>query len=206
MNIQYVEGDMFGPLLANKEPGSIVVPHVCNDRGAWGAGFVVPLGRTFPKAKQEYIDWSKAVAIFSGERDEPSELVTFSLGETQIVEVQEGLGTRLHVMGGFGNEHEVPTNPQPSIHVCNMIAQTLGGVRPLFYNHLARCLDTVAKFALKHNSRIMAPMFGSALAGGNWNIIEKLIEDCWLRKGLSATIYYLPGTLPSNWELPETPA
>jgi len=189
--IKYVEGDLFGPLLADKEPGSIVVPHVANSHGAWGAGFVVPLGRTFPKARQEYIDWSKAVAIFSGERDEPSELVTFSLGETQIVEVQEAIGTRLHVMG----EHEVPTNPQPSIHVCNMIAQTLGGVRPLFYNHLARCLDTVAKFALKHNSRIVCPAFGAGLAGGSWIIIEKLIEDCWLRKGLSVTIYYLPGTL-----------
>lgn len=160
--LKYIEGDMFSVLESN--PNKIIIPHICNSHGAWGAGFVVPLGRHFPKAKESYLAWAK-------ER-------TFVLGSTQIVQVSE------------------------NVHVANMVAQVLGGARPLFYNHLAKCLDDVAKFVLENSGEIHAPMFGSGLAGGNWNIVEELICDSWLRYGLSATIYYLPGTLPDNWQLP----
>jgi len=112
----------------------------------------------------------------------------FELGETQFV------------------------NTDNRIFVANMIAQTLGGVRPLFYNHLARCMDSVAKFVIdcnnvgEHKSRIIAPLFGSALSGGDWNFVEKLIEDCWLRKDISVTIYYLKGQEPDSVLRSLTPA
>lgn len=50
------------------------IVHVCNNVGAWGAGFVVPLGQRYPKARQSYLDWcrEKGQAI---------------LGSAQIVEV-----------------------------------------------------------------------------------------------------------------------
>jgi len=179
MSIKYVEGDMFGPLKADTEPGAIILPHVCNDRGAWGAGFVVPLGKNFPSARQSYLAWE------DNKLRQDSKYPYFGLGETQFVNIDD------------------------KIFVANMVAQTLGGVRPLFYNHLSRCMDAVAKFvkerseAREHPARIIAPMFGSALAGGNWNIIENLICDSWLRQNIPVTIYYLPGTLPDNWELPK---
>jgi len=167
MSVKYVEGDLFAVVDNNVEK-SFIVPHCCNDKGAFGAGFVVPLGRRFPKCKQDYLDWHNTKLC--------------QLGQTQIVEVCN----------------------DPLIFVANMVAQTLGGSRPLFYNHLSRCMDEVAKFVLTQDKlQIIAPMFGSNLAGGDWNIIEKLIEDCWLRKNISVTICYLSGTLPDNWELPK---
>jgi hypothetical protein len=157
MFIKYVKGDMFGPLL-ERIHRTIVLPHIVNSKGAWGKGFVVPLGRTFPLCKEKYLEWSKDS--------------TFGLGKTQIVDVGQ------------------------NIHVCNMVAQILGGPRPLFYNHLSRCLDDVAKFVLEQdNPEIVCPAFGSGLAGGNWKFIESLIEDCWLRNNIPVTVYYLPGTL-----------
>jgi hypothetical protein len=111
--------------------------------------------------------------------DEPTEIIPFCLGETQIVEVKK--------------------DPLPMIYVANMVAQTLGGARLLFYNHLARCMDTVAKFALTHKDvRIVCPAFGAGLAGGHWPFVESLIEDCWLRRGIPATVYYLANQKPEG--------
>jgi len=183
MKIKYVEGSLFGPLLADTELGTILVPHVVNCKGAFGAGFVVPLARTFPIVRERYIEWadSKGYDMASGKNPH------FGLGETQFVLVQEGFS--------------VP------IYVCNMCAQTLGGRRPLFYNHLVACMEQVAEFALLHESpRIVCPLFGSALAGGNWNFIEELIQDCWLGKNIPVTAYYLEGQEPDTVLRSLTPA
>ena len=104
----------------------------------------------------------------------------FKLGETQFVQVKENLV------------------------VANMIAQTLGGTRPLFYNHLVNCMETVYNYCDHQDLKpqIIAPLFGSKLAGGDFNFIEKLIEDCWLRRDIDVTICYLPQFLPDNWKPP----
>lgn len=165
--IKYVEGDLFQGINMMDRP--IVIAHVVNNKGGFGAGFVVPLGRRFPKAKESYLQWAK---------DKSWNDVPFLLGKTQIVEV----------------EH--------SIYVANLTAQTLGGHRPLFYNHLARCMDTVAEFATEVKAQVACPLFGAGLAGGNWNFVEKLIEDCWLKAGIPVTVFYLPQFLPDNWSPP----
>jgi hypothetical protein len=45
--ITYIVGDATDP----QGQGKKMIVHVCNDIGAWGLGFVVPLGTKFPKAK-----------------------------------------------------------------------------------------------------------------------------------------------------------
>ncbi len=165
--LKYVEGDLFQGIDTMDRP--IVIAHVVNTHGAFGAGFVVPLGRRFPKAKESYLQWAK---------DKSWNDVPFLLGKVQIVEV----------------EHLV--------YVANLAAQTLGGHRPLFYNHLARCMDTVAEFATEIKAHIAAPMFGSGLAGGKHQIIEALVIDCWVRRGIPVTMFYLPNQLPDDWSPP----
>lgn len=49
-SIQYLLGDATKPI---KYP--FIIAHICNDIGAWGSGFVVPLGKEFPKAKRDYL-------------------------------------------------------------------------------------------------------------------------------------------------------
>lgn len=179
--LNYVEGDMFGPLNAMKGK-TVVLPHVVNNKGAWGAGFVVPLGRNFAKTREAYMRWHAGSpppeATYPGGLD-------FKLGATQVLQV----------------------NNDPRIIVFNMVAQEMGGVRPLYYNVLARCMDHVAdEHKIYPQAEIHAPMFGSNLAGGDWNFVEQLVLDCWLKRGIQTTIYYLPGTLPNNWTPPKPKA
>jgi hypothetical protein len=49
--VRYVVGDATTP--QGNRP--MVIAHVCNDVGAWGRGFVVPLGKRYPSAKQQFV-------------------------------------------------------------------------------------------------------------------------------------------------------
>lgn len=187
-SIKYVEGDLFQPITeeiaseasyratfgSTKLHPTYLVPHVCNDRGAWGAGFVVPLGKHFPAIRQKYLEWSAgnppAAATYPGG-------MGFRLGHTQVIEAH-------------GN---------PRVIVFNMVAQEgVGAPRPLRYNALAACMDHVAEWKKHTEGEIRCPLFGAGLAGGNWQFIEELIKDCWLRRGIKVTVYYLPGTFPGE--------
>ena len=112
-------------------------------------------------------------------------LKPFELGQTQFVECE---------------------SDGENLVVCNMVAQTLGGDRPLFYNKLANCMDDVARLANSKQIQsdckveIVAPLFGAGLAKGNWLFIEELIQDCW--SDFTVFVYYLPDNLPHNWTPP----
>jgi hypothetical protein len=160
--IQYVEGDLFQFVASC--PNKVLIPHVCNDVGAWGAGFVIPLGRTYPLAREEYLQMSTVDG--------------YQLGHTGFVKVA------------------------PNVTVANMIAQGMGGQRPLRYNALSKCLDTVGDYADQYDMGIVAPMFGSGLAGGNWLFIEEMINDAWIDRGIKVTVCYLLSNMPSNWKPP----
>ncbi len=172
--IKYVEADLFEHI--KTIDGDIVIPHVCNNQGAWGKGFVIPLAQNYPQAREAYLKWHKNELIESSDGHHQTD--DFDLGETQFVRV--------------GDESRV-------VIVANMVAQVLGGERPLRYNHLATCMNYVA--VANQGYHIVAPMFGAGLAGGDWNFIEDLIEDCW--GGHDVTICYLKQFLPKNWELPK---
>jgi hypothetical protein len=188
-NLVYKEGDLFdglpdGPFVISKDDmpeHAVIIPHVCNDMGAWGAGFVVPLGRKYPDAQKGYKDWAdgkppKAAYYPAG--------LDFALGRVQMV---------------YGAD-------KPMVIVANMIAQErVGGARPLRYNALAYCMDAVAADCLEHHPKaeIRCPLFGAGLAGGQWPFIEALIEDCWLRQGFDVTVYYMRDRLPPGWTPPE---
>lgn len=51
MTPAYVVGDAVYPATDGKK----IIAHICNDRGLWGAGFVVALAHRYPKAREEYI-------------------------------------------------------------------------------------------------------------------------------------------------------
>lgn len=55
MTIEYRTGDLIRRAQYGADrPDKLMIGHVCNNAGAWGAGFVVPLGTTFPVAKYWY--------------------------------------------------------------------------------------------------------------------------------------------------------
>jgi hypothetical protein len=147
----------------------VIIPHVCNNLGGWGAGFVLALGKRFGDEPE------KAYRLI---------VASNSLGQTSFCDLREEYG----------------------IKIANMIAQNgyIGedNPRPLDYGALVKCMQAVvqeihyALYSLPVKKTIHCPKFGSALAGGNWEFIEALIEDIWLAKGIDVTVYeYVP---PSN--------
>jgi len=166
MSLTYIQGDLFTNI-ANL-PQKIMIAHVCNSVGGWGAGFTRSLSKHFPGVEQSYRQ------LFSDKqyRHEERELgsVQFVVDSTKRV-------------------------------VANMIAQhAIGpGGRLIRYNDLAKCMDNVADFVMKHE--IHCPLFGTDLAGGDWTVIEPLIHDCWVSKGSNVVVHYLPGKLPASVKL-----
>jgi O-acetyl-ADP-ribose deacetylase (regulator of RNase III) len=80
------------------------------------------------------------------------------------------------------------------IVVANMIGQHgitwHDGVPPIRYNALVECLSIVANRAKRTTASIHAPRFGSALAGGKWETIERMINSIF--STIPVTIYDLP--------------
>lgn len=53
--IKYVKGDLFDYII---DKDNFLIPHICNNKGKWASGFVVPLGQKFPEAKYLYLNSS----------------------------------------------------------------------------------------------------------------------------------------------------
>jgi O-acetyl-ADP-ribose deacetylase (regulator of RNase III) len=143
--------------------GPKLLIHVSNNQGAWGAGFVLAISKRWSEPESVY----RRVAKSDG----------LELGEIQIIQVEK------------------------DIVVVNMIAQTLGWTQgpggkmtpPINYDALAACLWQVGDLALcSYNSAsVVAPRFGSGLAGGKWETIETIINDV-LSADIPTYIYDLP--------------
>lgn len=174
--IRYIQGDLFAAVDKDTDKTAII-PHVCNDIGAWGAGFVLPLGRKYPKACTEYHRWYKTKSDLG---------IPFALGQVQFVQVQESPEVIVCNMIG---QHQI------------------GGTRPLRYTALAMCMDMVGRFFAANRDvtklSIHCPMFGSGLSGGHWPFIEELIKDAWIDRGYEVNVHYIPGQTPAGWKPPK---
>ena len=181
--INYVSGDATDP----QGDGPKVIAHVCNNIGAWGAGFVLAVSARWPQPEQEYLAaYGKLAAArarqtpaaghpllapFGAERGE--RLDRDSLGTVQFVPVRDGLT------------------------VANMIAQDgVGrdgqGTPPIRYDSVGACLYKVARFCLDAEGgpvSVHMPRIGCGLAGGDWDVIEKIIELELVNHGVAVTVY-----------------
>jgi O-acetyl-ADP-ribose deacetylase (regulator of RNase III) len=153
MTIKYIKGDATQP----QGEGLKIIAHVCNDIGAWGAGFVVALSKRWKQPEAAFRQWYKPDS-------------KLPLGEVQFVKVE------------------------PDIIIANMIGQSgiykdKNGLPPVRYEAIRAALQKVATYALANKASFHAPRFGAGLAGGKWEIIEKLIEEEVINKGIEVTIY-----------------
>lgn len=136
MVINYIKGDATRP----QANGLKFILHICNDIGAWGAGFVLAVSKRWNEPEIAYRALDKYI-----------------LGDVQFVIVEE------------------------DIMVVNMIAQHdtnwYNGTPPIRYDKLREALKTVNKKALIHKATLHMPRIGCGLAGGQWDIIEKIIQE-----------------------------
>jgi hypothetical protein len=62
------------------------------------------------------------------------------------------------------------------------------------YGALQSCLEQLRGFATQHNATVHMPRIGSGQAGGSWALIANLITEELCTKGVTVTVYQLPGT------------
>jgi hypothetical protein len=134
---------------------NIIIPHVCNNMGVFGAGFAKDIGMRFPEVCVNF--------EMLGSQSK--------LGSVQYIKTLENKNAKSYLY--FANmiaQNKTISNHNP---------------RPLNYEYLVKCMVDVRQFATNLTDKteivcqIHCPMFGSGLAGGNWLFIKNLIEDIW---------------------------
>jgi O-acetyl-ADP-ribose deacetylase (regulator of RNase III) len=156
--IRYVVGDATAP----EAEGPAVIAHVCNDLGAWGAGFVVALSRRWPKPEAEYRAWYADRASND-----------FDLGAVQLVPVEPDVW----VANMIGQEG---LNPAPD------------GTPPVRYDAIATALGVLAEWAGERRASVHMPRIGCGLAGGTWDRVEPVLESTLAGAGVEVVVYDLP--------------
>jgi len=167
--LTYKIGDATKPEALGTE-AYLMIAHVANNIGVMGAGFVIPLKARFGGLFDQYRKYCKSDRT-------PEEL----------------LGT---VDYYYSDDSDCI--------VANMIAQANIGrkqVRPLDYDALIECMQDVVR-QIKHqgdSATIHCPKFGAGLAGGDWHIIEALIQAIWVDAGYNVVVYCLtPEEIPAD--------
>lgn len=87
--INYVQGDATSP----QANGMKIIPHICNDIGAWGAGFVMAISNK----------WSKPEEAYRG-------MSSYILGDVQFVMVEPDL-----IIANIIGQHDIGIKPNGEI-------------------------------------------------------------------------------------------
>jgi hypothetical protein len=143
-------------ILRSNNSYNIVVPHVCNNINAFGAGFASAISQNYPVVKANFHMLGNQA----------------KLGYTQFITTRENNKNKSKIVIA-------------NMIAQNGLIDRIKNPRPLNYASLMSCMINIKNFVTKLNleseikTQIHAPKFGSGLAGGNWNFIENLIEDIW---------------------------
>ena len=159
--LTFVEGDATEP----RGDGVKVIVHCCNDIGAWGAGFVMALEKKWPFCKLNYWHHLKQ----KGKWDEEP------LGTASVGRINEEL-VFCNLIGQHGVGRDEEGNP------------------PIRYWAIAYgLLDMIEGLADEGypvgSYSVHMPRMGCGLAGGEWEVIERIIGDALLSIGVDVTVY-----------------
>jgi O-acetyl-ADP-ribose deacetylase (regulator of RNase III) len=126
------------------------------------------LGAGFGKAMAK--NWPRSVDALRQWKTEPH---TFQMGNSRLTKLNE------------------------DIYVFQMLAQKgvlhNEGKVGLRYSSLHDCLVELAKTALELGASVHMPKIGAGQAGGDWKIIEGMITEELVAKGIDITVYEPPG-------------
>lgn len=162
--IVYTEGDVTSPI----GDGQKLIPHIVNDIGAWGSGVVVAISRRWSAPETAYRRWYKNKINMDGIKE-------FKLGNVDFVQASEEI-TIANMIGQRG------IGPKS----LNIDGHTVVE-QPIRYDALRSCMIQVRRFIADRPISIHAPKFGTLRAGGDWSVIEQMINEEWSR--LNVTIY-----------------
>lgn len=136
---------------------TILVPHVCNNVNAFGAGFAGYIASRYPHVKENFhLLGNKA-----------------KLGYVQFVDIFHNKSTDNKVIvanmisqnGLISHDNRRPLN---YFSLCSCMSLVRNSIKDLINKDPSTTIE------------IHAPKFGSGLAGGDWKFITNLIEDIWI--------------------------
>jgi O-acetyl-ADP-ribose deacetylase (regulator of RNase III) len=175
MTLNYLKGDATNP-----RAKKTILAHGCNSGGGWGSGFVLAVNKLSPLPQNEYRKWYQETVCYACNEDcivNPPESagirpyeIPFMLGEIQLVKVRAGLA------------------------VANMITQKntgmFGHLIPLRYDSLRECFYRLSlackKLKVMH---VTMPKIGCGLACGDWKVVEQLVQEELVNKGVEVDVY-----------------
>lgn len=124
-----------------------IIVHGCNCNGVMGAGIALQIKNRFPAAFESYSKKYQTRGLF--------------LGEITVAQI----------------------NPSKIIVNANTQQNTGANKRQVNYEAIAECFEKVLLLANETKEYtgerldIVFPMIGAGLGGGNWNIIESIIDE-----------------------------
>ncbi|SEW20841.1 O-acetyl-ADP-ribose deacetylase (regulator of RNase III), contains Macro domain [Chitinophaga sp. YR573] len=144
--------------------GSKVIAHICNNQGYWGKGFVMALSKKWPFIRDEYKKW------YYNNND------TFKLGAVLALPVGENILVA-NIIGQEGIYKDKEGNP------------------PIRYDELKTGLfyltDLICAMRTNMPTSVHMPRIGCGLAGGEWKIVEPIIESTLCEAGIEVYVYDL---------------
>lgn len=159
MEIKYIKGDATEPILFENKYS--VICHCCNALGAWGKGFVVPLGKKYPIAKEKYLELiknsSKATILGS---------VSFAKATDKII-----------VANIIGQYDIYPRNGKIPLDYA-ALEKGFKFIIEIFKMH-------------KMPFTVHMPKIGCGLAGGDWNRVENIIKNTFINSNIEVYVYLL---------------
>jgi len=156
MSIKIVKGNIIDALV-NQDVD--IFAHGVNCKGVFGSGLAGEIARRLPKVRNEYLYKHRS----SG----------WGLGKTQIVKIQtetldkEGSPySQSSFIMNCATQKDYGRNPQsqPNNMYCS-------------YEAIRQCMYEYHGYCKEYNLVAGLPYIGCGLAGGDWNIVSKIIEE-----------------------------
>lgn len=161
-DIEYVIGDATSPV----GEGLKVIFHCVNNENKWGAGFVLALNKISRIPEISYRSWAKN-GFYSTKR---TGVVPFELGKCQFTPFCK------------------------NTFVCNLVAQDGVGYKngpPVRYESLKDSFIMACDVLKDVPFSAHMPRICCGLAGGKWEVVEKIIIETLCYKNISVKVYDL---------------
>jgi O-acetyl-ADP-ribose deacetylase (regulator of RNase III) len=158
--ITYIKGDATDPVIKD---GYRFITHICNDIGAWGAGFVLALSKKWDSPGRLYRMWSKD---------------NLKLGDIQNCMVDKSGIFVVNMIAQHGCEW---SDDRPPIRYVAL------------YCCLEKVSKMLKKMSTDEGVAVSVhmPRIGCGLAGGEWNKVEEIINRTLVYNNIPVYVYDL---------------
>jgi O-acetyl-ADP-ribose deacetylase (regulator of RNase III) len=159
MEIKYIKGDATEPIIIGDKYS--VICHCCNALGAWGKGFVVPLGQKYPIAREKYLKFIKMT-----KEENRLGSVSFAKATDNII-----------VANIIGQFYTYPKDGKIPLDY-EALEKGFRSVIEMFQTNNIPLT-------------VHMPKIGCGLAGGDWNRVEEIIKNTFINSNIEVYVYLL---------------